>query len=88
MQNFAKWLTRGCEFIAAMILAAIFIIFLLQIFARYTSKIAWLIPIEQLSNWMLTVEPIGWTINLISLLSQVLLTVVQVFLQYHIPIFL
>ena len=68
MQNFAKWLTRGCEFIAAMILAAIFIIFLLQIFARYTSKIAWLIPIEQLSNWMLTVEPIGWTINLIPLL--------------------
>ena len=68
MQNFAKWLTRGCEFIAAMILVAIFIIFLLQIFARYTSKIAWLIPIEQLSNWMLTVEPIGWTINLISLL--------------------
>ena len=68
MQNIAKWLTRGCEFIAAMILAAIFIIFLLQIFARYTSKIAWLIPIEQLSNWMLTVEPIGWTINLISLL--------------------
>ena len=51
-----------------MTLAAIFIIFLLQIFARYTSKIAWLIPIEQLSNWMLTVEPIGWTINLISLL--------------------
>ena len=68
MQNFAKRLTRGCEFIAAMILAAIFIIFLLQIFARYTSKIAWLMPIEQLSNWMLTVEPIGWTINLISLL--------------------
>ena len=68
MQNFAKWLTRGCEFIAAMILAAIFIIFLLQIFARYTSKIAWLMPIEPLSNWMLTVEPIGWTINLISLL--------------------
>ena len=68
MQNFAKWLTRGCEFIAAMILAAIFIIFLLQIFARYTSKIAWLMPIEQISNWMLTVEPIGWTINLISLL--------------------
>ena len=60
MQNFAKWLTRGCEFIAAMILAAIFIIFLLQICARYTSKIAWLIPIEQLSNWMLTVEPIGY----------------------------
>tara|TARA_Y100001934_G_scaffold252943_1_gene317524 strand:+ start:703 stop:1299 length:597 start_codon:yes stop_codon:yes gene_type:complete len=68
MQNFAKRLTRGCEFIAAMILAAIFLIFLLQIFARYTSKIAWLMPNEQISNWMLTVEPVGWTINLISLL--------------------
>ena len=68
MQNFAKWLTRGCEFIAAMILAAIFVIFLLQIFARYTSKIAWLMPIEQASNWMLSVEPLGWTLNLISLL--------------------
>ena len=68
MQNFAKWLTRWCEFIAAMTLAAIFLIFLIQIFARYTSKIAWLMPIEQISNWMLTVEPVGWTINLISLL--------------------
>mgnify|MGYP006241093235 FL=1 len=68
MQNFAKWLARGCEFIAAMILAAIFIIFLLQIFARYSSKIAWLMPIEQVSTWMSSVEPIGWTINLISLL--------------------
>ena len=68
MQNFAKWLTRGCEFIAAMILAAIFVIFLLQIFARYTSKMAWLMPIEQVSNWMLSVEPLGWTLNLISLL--------------------
>ena len=68
MQNFAKWLTRGCEFIAAMILAAIFVIFLLQIFARYTSKIAWMMPIEQVSNWMLSVEPLGWTLNLISLL--------------------
>ena len=68
MQNFARWLTRGCEFIAAIILAAIFIIFLLQIFARYTSKIAWMLPIEQVSNWMLSVEPLGWTLNLISLL--------------------
>ena len=53
---------------ASMILAAIFIIFLLQIFARYSSKIAWLMPIEQVSTWMSSVEPIGWTINLISLL--------------------
>ncbi len=25
-------------------------------------------PIEQVSNWMLSVEPLGWTLNLISLL--------------------
>ena len=31
-------------------------------------KIAWLVPIPQLANWMMTLEPIGWTINLISLL--------------------
>ena len=30
-----KWLSRGAEFIAAMLLAAVFIVFLLQIFSRY-----------------------------------------------------
>ena len=30
-----KWLTRGAEFIAAMLLAAVFLVFLLQIFSRY-----------------------------------------------------
>ena len=39
MQNFAKWLTRGCEFIAAMILAAIFIIFLLLLFFLFFSPL-------------------------------------------------
>jgi len=61
-------MSRAAEFIAAMILAAIFIVFLLQIFARYAPKIAWLVPIPQLADWMMTLEPIGWTINLISLL--------------------
>lgn len=33
-----KWLTRGAEFIAAGLLAAVFIVFLLQIFSRYVLK--------------------------------------------------
>jgi len=61
-------ITRAAEFIAAMVLAAIFIIFLLQIFTRYAPKIAWLMPIPAIHQWMMSLEPIGWTVNLISLL--------------------
>jgi len=63
-----KRISRVAEFIAAIILAAIFLIFLLQIFTRYAPKIAWLMPIQPIHNWMIALEPIGWTINLISLL--------------------
>ena len=35
MQAVLKWLTRGAEFIAATMLAAMFLTFLLQIFSRY-----------------------------------------------------
>ena len=62
------WFLRLCEFVAAMLLAAIFFIFILQIVARYMSKLAWLMPIPGISSWMASVEPLGWTINLISLL--------------------
>ena len=61
-------ISRVAEFIAAMLLAAIFIIFLLQIFTRYAPKIAWLMPIQTIHDWMMALEPIGWTVNLISLL--------------------
>ncbi len=60
--------TRITEFIAAMALAAIFIIFLIQIFSRYAPNIAWLMPISFISDWMRTLQPVGWTVNLISLL--------------------
>ena len=60
--------TRITEFIAAMALAAIFIIFLIQIFSRYAPNIAWLIPFSFISDWMLSLKPVGWTVNLISLL--------------------
>ena len=68
MTKLLNWIARITEFIAAMALAAIFIIFLAQIFTRYAAKIAWLVPIPPISDWMLTLEPIGWTVNLISLL--------------------
>jgi len=35
MANFQKWFTRGVEFVAATMLAAMFLTFLLQIFSRY-----------------------------------------------------
>ena len=52
MNAFLKWFTRGAEFVAAMALAAIFITFLLQIVFRYTPFL----------------DPIGWSVVLISLL--------------------
>ena len=52
MNTITKWFTRITEFIAAMALAAIFITFLLGIFFRYTPFL----------------EPIGWSVVLISLL--------------------
>ena len=52
MKTFQKWFTRGAEFVAAMALAAIFVIFLLQILFRYVPFL----------------EPIGWSVVVISLL--------------------
>ena len=52
MSTLLKWFTRGTEFIAAMALAAIFVTFLLQILFRYVPFL----------------EPIGWSVVLISLL--------------------
>lgn len=52
MNTLLKWFTRGAEFIAAMALAAIFVTFLLGIVFRYTPFL----------------EPIGWSVVLISLL--------------------
>ena len=52
MKKLQKWFTRGVEFIAATSLAAIFFTFLLQILFRYVPFL----------------EPIGWSVVLISLL--------------------
>jgi len=61
-------ISRIAEAIAAFALAAVFIIFLLQIFTRYAPKLAWLVPVPPVSDWLSTMQPIGWTVNLISLL--------------------
>lgn len=63
-----KRLYRVAEAIAATALAAIFIVFLLQIFTRYSGKLSQWIPVENLSLWMSEIEPLRWTVYLISLL--------------------
>lgn len=68
MKNLFKWFSRTTEFIAALMLAAIFVTFLIQIFSRYAAKIAWMMPIPPISDWMASLQPIGWTVNLISLI--------------------
>lgn len=68
MKTLLKGLSRGAEFIAAMTLAAIFITFILQIFTRYASKMAWMFPVPAVSEWMASVEPLRWTVYLISVL--------------------
>lgn len=68
MKAISKWFSRSTEFIAAIMLAAIFFTFLIQIFTRYAAKIAWLMPIPPVSDWMTSLQPLGWTVNLISLL--------------------
>ena len=63
-----KRLSRVAEAIAAIALAAIFIVFLLQIFTRYSGKLSQWMPVENLSQWMSEIEPLRWTVYLISLL--------------------
>lgn len=63
-----KRLSRVAEAIAAIALAAIFIVFLLQIFTRYSGKLSQWMPVENLSLWMSEIEPLRWTVYLISLL--------------------
>lgn len=62
------WSNRFVNFILALTLATIFITFLSQIFARYAPKLGAFIPVDSVALWLDSVEPIGWTVNLISLL--------------------
>ena len=64
MQRALSWITRGAEFIAATMLAAMFLTFLIQIGSRYSSRLAPSIPIDWLSQAMARIEPLGWTLEL------------------------
>ena len=64
MQKALSWITRVTEFIAATMLAAMFLTFLIQIGSRYSSRLAPSIPIESLSAAMARIEPRGWTLEL------------------------
>lgn len=59
MKTIVKWLRRGTEFVAAMMMAAMFLTFILQIAVRYSAKLDWLakaFPILEPSRY-------GWTLE-------------------------
>ena len=68
MKFISKWFSRITDFIAAAMLAAMFIVFLLQIATRYSSKLAPSIPIEFISSYLASVEPLRWTVELLLIL--------------------
>ena len=68
MQALLNRISRVTEAIAAIALAVIFVTFILQVFTRYAAKIAWLMPIPSVSEWMAEMEPLRWSVYLISLL--------------------
>lgn len=68
MEILMNRITRVTEAIAAITLAVIFVTFILQVFTRYAAKIAWLMPIPSISQWMADMEPLRWSVYLISLL--------------------
>lgn len=68
MKRLFTWFTRAAEAIAAAMLAAMFFIFLLQIASRYSSKLAPSIPIEWVSAYMSTIEPLRWTVEMLLIL--------------------
>jgi TRAP-type C4-dicarboxylate transport system permease small subunit len=68
IEKLKLWSNRFVNFVLAGTLATIFVTFLAQIFARYAPKLSAFIPVDSLAHWLNSVEPIGWTVNLISLL--------------------
>ena len=68
METLLNRITRVTEAIAATALAVIFVTFILQVFTRYAANMAWLMPIPSVSDWMAGMEPLRWTVYLISLL--------------------
>ncbi|WP_120632058.1 TRAP transporter small permease [Ruegeria sp. EL01] len=68
MRTIIRWTSRLSEAIAAMMLAAIFFVFLLQIGSRYLPKIIGSLGLSETLPTLAAVEPLGWTLELIGIL--------------------
>jgi C4-dicarboxylate transporter DctQ subunit len=68
MKLFFKWASRIADAIAAAMLAAIFLIFLLQIGSRYLPKLIASLGLTETLPTLAAVEPLGWTLELIGIL--------------------
>lgn len=68
MRQLVKWGSRIADAIAATMLAAIFLTFLLQIATRYAPRIVSSLGLGEWWPWLGTIAPLGWTLELIGIL--------------------
>lgn len=68
MRHIIKWLPRLAETVAGAMLAAIFATFLLQIGSRYLPKMIKGLGLTESLPMLASVEPLGWTLELIGIL--------------------
>lgn len=68
MTRYLKWLPRLAEILAGALLAAIFATFLLQIGSRYLPKVISGLGLSDTLPMLASVEPLGWTLELIGIL--------------------
>lgn len=68
MKSLFRWVSRISDAIAATLLAAIFFIFLLQIGSRYSPKIIGYFGWAETFPALGTIQPLGWTLELIAIL--------------------
>lgn len=67
MRQVVKWGSRIANAIAATLLAAIFLTFLLQIVTRYAPRIVSSLRLDAWWPWLGTIAPLGWTLELIGI---------------------
>lgn len=68
MKNVLKWTSRIADAIAATLLAAIFVIFLLQIASRYIPRLVSGLDLSETLPLLAAIQPLGWTLELIGIL--------------------
>ena len=68
MKRIVTWASRIADGIAAAMLAAIFVTFLLQIASRYAPRIVTNLGLADVWPWLGTIAPLGWTLELIGIL--------------------